>query len=156
MPRVPRLALRTAQLRRRRGQSLQRLDEGTVGLEDVLSRQFLRRDPLQALAIVTGRFARVTLYDPQRKLDLPVAIVVRELKERTCLQHADADLLEQLSIERFAFAFARSDLAARELPPAGHMFARGAFGDEHTSVRVVQRGCDYAETTSAFRRPPSV
>src|SRR5262249_3702966 len=80
--------------------------------------------------------------DPQGELDLPIVAGMCEAHEWSARFDRHAELLMKLPCERLRLRFARGDLAARELPASGHVFAGRPLGDQHPTFTVIQRRRD--------------
>jgi hypothetical protein len=118
----------------------ERFYERPVRFQNILIPEPLQRDPLELLAIETARLAVEAFDNPQRQLNIPIAIGVREAHERAAGGDFNAKLLPELADERHGLRFTRIDLAAGKLPTAGHVLPRGALRDEYPTVGATERG----------------
>ena len=117
-------------------------DDGQVGFEHVDRRQLVRQHPLQGLAVEAARLARVSGHPPDVEKHPPVRIVVAQADQALGIDKRHPNFLGQLAPQRVERRLARLELAARQLPAAGHVFAGRALGDQHAARGVKQRAGD--------------
>ena len=127
---------------------MQRLDERSVGLQNIFVRQSGRLYPFQALLIEALRYAGITLDNPQRKFDGSICVIVVQRHELTALSHVHTQFFLKLPRKRSRIGFSRRNFSTWKLPTARHVFTGGTFGDQDASLRIVERGGDHADRAS--------
>jgi len=89
-----------------------------------------------------ARLASDNLALEERQLDLQIGVGVSHFLKPSCDRDLHTQLLEALASQRCRVAFARLDLASRELPEQTSRSFRPPLLDQHCLVSLDQGGHD--------------
>src|SRR5437764_11531462 len=134
-----------------RRQIPQRFDERPVGFEQILTPKTRGRHPPEALAIERARRAAVSLDDPERQLDVAIAVGVLEAHEGPRRGDFDPELLAQLTRKSRELVLTVADFTARKLPAPGQVLARRSLRDEHAPALIVERRLHHQDRRAAHQ-----
>src|SRR5207302_3931896 len=122
-----------------RRQVPQRFDERPVGFEQILTSKTRGRHPLERWGFERARRAAISLDDPERQLDVAIAVGVLEAHEGPRRGDFDPELLAQLARKSRELGLTVGGLAAREFPAPGEVLARRSLRDEDAPALIVER-----------------
>src|SRR5437667_1159964 len=134
-----------------RRQIPQRFHERPVRFEQILTAKTLGRHPLDRWGLERARRAAISLDDPERQLDVAIAVGVLEAHEGPRRGDFDPELLAQLARKSRELVLTVADFTARKFPAPGQVLARRSLRDEHAPALIVERRRHHQDRRAAHQ-----
>ena len=97
---------------------------------------------MQRLILTPVRLAVPFGDDDEVQLHMRMRIDVLDGAPRCAVANGDAELFDQLALQRLEMGFPDFDFATGEFPITGHGFAFGTLGEEVFALRIAQYAND--------------